>query len=84
MSIIKKFKSFFDDKNVNKYYWFNDEYQYLIDKGFIFLGDEDTKVGNFIKDDIKIEKNTYFQYFEYWWCKKRAESNSEKHYSKRK
>lgn len=31
------------------------------------MGDEDTKVGNFIKDDIKIEKNTYFQYNEQYY-----------------
>ena len=67
MGIIKKFKSFFDDKNVDKYYWLDDEYQYLINMDFIFSGDEDKKVGNFTKDDVKIEKKAYFQYGEQYY-----------------
>lgn len=67
MSIITKFKSFFDDKNVNKYYWFNDEYQYLINMDFIFSGDVDKKVGDFTKGNVKIEKKAYFQYGEQYY-----------------
>ena len=67
MSIITKFKSFFDDKNVNKYYWFDNEYQYLINMDFIFSGDEDKKVGNFTKGNVKIEKKAYFQYGEHYY-----------------
>lgn len=61
-----EFKSFFDDKNVNKYYWFNDEYQYLINMDFIFLGNKN-KIGNFTKGNIKIEKKAYFEYGEHYY-----------------
>ena len=61
MGIIKKFKSFFDDKNDNKYYWFDSEYNYLIDNGFTFVGDEKSKVGTFTENNIKIEKKSYFR-----------------------
>lgn len=61
MSLITKFKSFFDDKNPNKYYWSNDEYQYLVNMDFKFSGDEDKKVGDFTKGNVKIEKKGYFQ-----------------------
>ena len=67
MGIIKKFKSFFDDKNVDKYYWFNDEYQYTINMDFIFSGDEHKKVGNFTKGNAKIEKKAHFQYGEQYY-----------------
>jgi hypothetical protein len=67
MSIIKKFESFFDDKNVNKYHWFDNEYQYLINMDFIFSGDEGKKVGDFTKGNVKIEKKAHFQYGEQYY-----------------
>ena len=67
MGIIKKFKSYFDDKNLNLYYWFDDEYNYLSSLNFKFNGDVEKKVGYFIKNDVKIEKKAYFQYGEQYY-----------------
>ena len=65
MTIIKKFKSFFNEKEEqSNHYWFDDEIIELEKLGYIFIGNEKSKIGVFKKDDTIIKKVGFFQYYE--------------------
>lgn len=62
MGIIKDFKSYFKkdtNSEISSFYWFDEQFKYMKDRGYEFVGDEESKVGSFKKGSTEVKKVAY-------------------------